>query len=597
MNYLNATLIFSTNFAADSHSCMISLFKVFNPLNVLWLAILTFLLRVGYLIEAPDKLQFIFVEPFARLLVPVSYEYAFSPGVNVFLAGLIVIGQALLLNYLVNFYNLLGRSTFLPALMYVTLTSLFAPFMTMSAPLICNFLLIWMLFKLFSFYKSDDAKSTAYDLGMIVAIGSIIYFPYIYLFLSIWIALVIFKPINWRELLSGVLGYATIFFFFAVFYYLNNKLGSFYHIWAPLASKFPNSININYSKAAKIRKILNDNIALGLPGVSVAVLNDSGLWVGAAGFSKIENNTPMMPCNLQYSQSVAKTYMAVAILQLKEQGKINLDEKITKYLPQEITKKVTGAEKMTVRMLLNHTSGVAEYNDKPAYVTYLLEHPLHKFKPTDYLDFVDGAPLQFEPGEKYLYTNTNYELLAMICHEITGDQAKFVRENIFKKLNLQNSYYYDDENYLGKTALVNSYWDRYSNGILENCSKMQKINVASMIGDDGIIATPADYTKFLKGLFENKLLQPQTREEMLYFEKYDKEKEYGYGLGISSELHKGFRKYGHSGGGIGSGCYLGYFPHNKTYFFIAINLGTSVYSPLFKDTEKMIDDLFDAFAE
>lgn len=225
---------------------MISLFKVFNPLNVLWLAILTFVLRIGYLIAAPDKLQFIFVEPFARLLVPLSYEYAFSPVVNVFLAGLIVIGQALLLNYLVNYYNLLGRSTFLPALMYVTLTSLFAPFMTLSAPLICNFLLIWMLFKLFSLYKSDDAKSTAYDLGMIVAIGSIIYFPFIYLFLSIWIALIIFKPFNWREWISGVLGYVTIFFFFAVFYYLNNKLGSFYNIWAPLGSKFPNSINIKY---------------------------------------------------------------------------------------------------------------------------------------------------------------------------------------------------------------------------------------------------------------------------------------------------------------------------------------------------------------
>jgi hypothetical protein len=76
------------------------------------------------------------------------------------LAGVLVLGQALLLNYLVNHFNLLGRPTFLPALMYVTLTALFTPFMVLSAPLICNFLVIWMLFKLFSFYKSDDAKST-----------------------------------------------------------------------------------------------------------------------------------------------------------------------------------------------------------------------------------------------------------------------------------------------------------------------------------------------------------------------------------------------------------------------------------------------------
>lgn len=225
---------------------MISIFKLFNPLNVLWLAILMFVLRIGYVAQAPAQLEFTFVEPFARLLVPVSYEYAFSPMGNIFLAGILVLGQALLINYLVNHFNLLGKPTFLPALMYVTITALFTPFMVLSAPLICNFLVIWMLFKLFSFYKSDDAKSTAYDLGMIVAVGSLIYLPYIYLFLSIWIALIIFKPFNWREWISGILGYLTVFFFLAVFYYLNNRLGNFYQIWAPLGTKFPNRININY---------------------------------------------------------------------------------------------------------------------------------------------------------------------------------------------------------------------------------------------------------------------------------------------------------------------------------------------------------------
>ena len=225
---------------------MVNIFKVYNPLNVIWLAILAFALRIGYIVQVPDKLEFIFVEPFARLLVPVAYEYAFSPTLNMLLAGVLILGQALLVNYLVNHYNMLSRPTFLPALMYVTLTALFTPFMVLSAPLICNFLLIWMLFKLLSFYKSEDAKSIAYDLGMIVAVGSLIYFPFIFLFLAIWIALVIFKPFNWREWVSGILGYVTVFFFLAVFYYLNGRLGRFYDIWAPLGSKFPNSIHIEY---------------------------------------------------------------------------------------------------------------------------------------------------------------------------------------------------------------------------------------------------------------------------------------------------------------------------------------------------------------
>ncbi|MEN0053196.1 MAG: DUF6427 family protein [Mucilaginibacter sp.] len=224
---------------------MINIFRSFNPLNALWLIVVLFLSRVGYLFHVPGKLEFIFVEPFARLLVPISYEYALSPVVNILLASVFVFAQALLLNYLINFYNLLGKPTFLPALMYVTLSGLFAPFLVLSAPLICNFLLIWMLFKLFSLYKGDDAKSTVYDLGMIVALGTLLYFPFIYLFLVIWIALVLFKPFNWREWVAGLMGYGTVFFFLAVLYYLNDRLSGFSNIWRPLATKFPDHIQIN----------------------------------------------------------------------------------------------------------------------------------------------------------------------------------------------------------------------------------------------------------------------------------------------------------------------------------------------------------------
>jgi hypothetical protein len=237
---------FSANFATANTALMISFFKTLNPLNVLWLAIILFVLRIGYLYNIPAKTEFAFAEPFERLLIPVSNQYPFSIPFNVFLAALLVFIQALLLNHLVNHHNLLGKPTFLPALMYVTVSGLFTPFLVLSLPLVCNFLVIWMLFKLLSFYKGKDAKSAAYDLGMIVAIGSIIYLPFIYQFLAIWIGLFIFRPFNWREVVAGIIGYCTIFFFLAVYYYLNNSLGQFYNIWLPLGTKFPDSININY---------------------------------------------------------------------------------------------------------------------------------------------------------------------------------------------------------------------------------------------------------------------------------------------------------------------------------------------------------------
>jgi hypothetical protein len=225
---------------------MINVFRTYNPLNILWLAVLLFLLRAGYLYSAPPTLAFTYLEPFARLLAPGAYQYIFPPFVNLFLAGALVFGQALMVNRLVNQYNLLGKPSFLPALMYIVLTGLFTPFLVLSPPLICNFLLIWMFYKLFALYKADDAKSIAYDLGMIVAIGSLIYFPFIYLFLAIWAALLLFRPFYWREWVIGIMGYVTIFFFLAVAYYMSDKLPMFNAIWTPLTTKFPTHVDIDY---------------------------------------------------------------------------------------------------------------------------------------------------------------------------------------------------------------------------------------------------------------------------------------------------------------------------------------------------------------
>jgi hypothetical protein len=225
---------------------MINFFKTLNPLNILWLALVLFLLRAAYMFNLPAKIDPSFQGLFQRLLLAPGLTFSLSPFLNILLAGAVVFSQALLLNSLVNHFNLLGKPTFLPALMYITVSGLFTPFLLISPPLICNFLVIWMLFKLFSFYKSSDAKSTAYDLGMIVAVGSLIYLPFIYLFLIIWIALVIFKPFNWREWVACIMGYATIFFFLAVYYYLYNSLAQFGNIWMPLATRFPVAFNINY---------------------------------------------------------------------------------------------------------------------------------------------------------------------------------------------------------------------------------------------------------------------------------------------------------------------------------------------------------------
>jgi D-alanyl-D-alanine carboxypeptidase len=351
-------------------------------------------------------------------------------------------------------------------------------------------------------------------------------------------------------------------------------------------------VNEHYSKGPKLESTLQDLVAAGVPGVSLALYSESeGWWASSAGLAKIEEGIPMETCHLQYLQSVAKTYLAVAILRLYERGEIDLDRPITEYLPGSIIAAINDSRKITVRMLLNHTSGIPEYNFDPQYVSYLLQHPDHKFKPEDYIGYIAGKPLDFEPGSQYSYRNINYVLLALMADKITGDHARLIEETVFKPLRLNQTYYRNDEDYLTHPTLVNSYWDRYSDGVIENVSRMQRNNVETLVGDDGIVATPVEAVRFLKGLVEGELINSETFAQMQSWVP-GKDGKPRYGLGLAYSEINGYASFGHSGGGIGAGCELHYFPEKKLYMFIAINLGTVTGSPIHDRVTTVLDSLY-----
>jgi D-alanyl-D-alanine carboxypeptidase len=353
------------------------------------------------------------------------------------------------------------------------------------------------------------------------------------------------------------------------------------------------AINPAFSKADTVQKILEYYIKQGVPGAVVAVYSPSqGWWATAKGLAKVENNTPVEICHLQYLQSISKSYMAVGILRLYEQGKIKLDAPITDYLPAKYSHYIDNASTITVRMLLNHTSGVPEYSDVPEYITYLLQHPNHVFSSEEFLSYIEKEKLSFTPGSKFSYTNTNYHLLALLADAVTGDHAKLIDQTVFKPLGLQHTFYRNDPNYINYPSLVNSYLDRYSNGIIENVSQMQQANMLSSKGDDGIVATPLDAVKFLKGLMEGKLLSPATMKEMMTWVNDDKNNPV-YGLGLYNVRYSGQTGYGHGGAGIGAGCGLYYFPESNIYVFLGTNIGTLIDGPIVEKIGDMKNELID----
>jgi hypothetical protein len=117
---------------------MIRQFRKLTPLNLFFLVVIAVVLRFGLLVHLPENLEYNFIEPFFRLLLSVPSESPFTPFGNVFFASIVILIQAILLNRIINHHNLLGKPSFLPALMYVTNSAILTPFLVLSPTLLCN---------------------------------------------------------------------------------------------------------------------------------------------------------------------------------------------------------------------------------------------------------------------------------------------------------------------------------------------------------------------------------------------------------------------------------------------------------------------------
>lgn len=343
---------------------------------------------------------------------------------------------------------------------------------------------------------------------------------------------------------------------------------------------------------SRIQAIMDSFTRKGVPGSSIAIYSQGSIWQATSGYARLEDSVRMRPTDLHYLQSVSKTYIAVGILKLKEENRIDLDADFRTYLSPKYARYLTHPERITVRMLLHHTSGIPEYSTDPQFVSFVVQHPLQTFGAEQQLKAISGEPLIFAPGTSYAYTNTNYLLLALILDQITGDHVRFLQKVIFKPLNLTETFYRESRNYLDKKNVVDSYWDVLDTGVPANITAFQKANVSSMIGDDGIICSTSDAVKFVNGLMTGKLLKPATLTEMQTWAK-DAAGNNRYGMGIAYYQFNHHIAYGHGGGGVGAGCLLVYVPDQDISIFLAVNLNVLMHSSLTAEVEKMKDEIFE----
>lgn len=347
-------------------------------------------------------------------------------------------------------------------------------------------------------------------------------------------------------------------------------------------------VNAAFLPSADIKSIADQYVGKGLPGITFMARKGNHYWQYNAGFYNKEDKDSMRACMVWPGYSISKMYTATAVLKLAEEGKLRLDQKLNTCLPASVTAMVPGAEKISVRMLLNHSSGIENFWQNPVFIADYIDNPSRSYTVSDYLEAAQER--LFEPGSDVAYSNTNFLLLALIINHITGqDHEKAFQQYIFNPLFLSYTFYKKLPS--GQRAnFPDLYADVNGSGTLINYTDMSLLQFVNEAGSNSMMATPKDFVDFIHGLTHGKLLNAASFAEM--------KKQYSgnsssdvYGLGLEYFEKNGTKLYGYSGSSFGGRTLLLYNPKTDISFFVGVNAGAELGGPVLETIAGLMDAL------
>lgn len=317
-------------------------------------------------------------------------------------------------------------------------------------------------------------------------------------------------------------------------------------------------------------------------------LADGKCFSLATGFSNLETKTPMKPSDIMCAGSVGKTFWLAAALQLVKEKKINLDDRVEKYLGKEIWfNRLPNAKDITVRQLMNHTSGLIRYEFKDQFTKDLSANPDKTWKPEELIAYLFDEKPPFEAGKGWDYSDTNYIVLGMIAEKVTG--KKFYDETtkrIIKPLKLNKTFPQDKrkiKNLIQGYAGENNPFGG-KNAVLENGKFI--INPQFEWTGGGWISNSEDLARWAKAMYEGKAFDPSLLPEMLDGVPAKLGKDVKYGLGVIIRPTQAGLTYGHSGFFPGYMTDMMYFPDRK--ISIAVQVNSSVPPNLGKPLSRVL---------
>ncbi len=289
------------------------------------------------------------------------------------------------------------------------------------------------------------------------------------------------------------------------------------------------------------------------------------IYSKAFGMANLELNVPMQPEMVFRIGSITKQFTAIAILQLMEQGKLSLQDEITKFIPDYPTQ----AYSITVEHLLTHTSGIKSYTNVPDYI----KNVRNDMTPEELVNSFKNLPMEFAPGTRWNYNNSGYVLLGYIIEKVTGKSyADYIQENFFTPLGMTSTCYGSDTKIIKNRAYG---YQRGGEGIVNSdyCSMTQPYAAGS------IMSTVGDLFKWHQALYAGKLVKKETLQMALTEYKLKDGRGTGYGYGFFISQLQGSPTVEHGGGIFGYLTASVYLP--KEDVFVALFSNSTAKAPEF----------------
>ncbi len=294
---------------------------------------------------------------------------------------------------------------------------------------------------------------------------------------------------------------------------------------------------------------------------------DSILYNKSFGFANRELNVASSESTKYLIGSITKPFTAYGILLLEHQGKLSLNDKLAKFLPE-----FPNAEQISIKQLLTHRSGITDYHQFKGWEENAKLSP----SPQSTLSTLLPRPSIFEPGERFSYTNSGYIILGLIIEQVSGlSYSQFIQSAIAEPLGLSNTGVASNINMIENLA------SGYRTTPRETI-KPAYINYNQPYASGNMYSTPSDLWKFTQAVVHSTLLSPEKTTEIFNIEKY-----YGYGWGIRD--FNGIKAYGHYGAMNGFVGAITYIPDGKFFIcFLTNDDNTPEYS-ITEDLVKIID--------